>query len=136
MKLKKFQPLIEVFVTSFLIFVFHKAFFYFHENNPNYQNFHFSIEAIYSFFLVCSLLIIFILTLVKERSIDNVGNTFLLITCLKIGISFVLLNPILNSENPNIGFEKMNFFVIFALFLIIETAVTIRILNNNQKSDI
>jgi hypothetical protein len=26
----------------------------------------------------------------------------------------------------------MNFFVIFALFLIIETIVTIRILNNNQ----
>ncbi len=136
MKPKKFQPLLEVFVTSFLIFLVHKAFFYFQENNSNYQNFHFSLEAIYSFFFVCSLIIIFILILVKEKSIDNVGNAFLLITCLKIGISFVLLNPILNSENPNIAFEKMNFFVIFALFLIIETVVTIRILNNNQKSDI
>jgi hypothetical protein len=132
MKLKKFQPLLEVFIASFLIFGFHKAFFYFNEKNPNYQNFRFSLEKIYSFFLICSLLIIFILTLVKEKSIDNVGNTFLLTTCLKIGISFVLLNPILNSGNPNIGFEKMNFFVIFALFLIIETIVTIRILNNNQ----
>ena len=132
MKLKKFQPLLEVFIASFLIFGFHKAFFYFNEKNPNYQNFRFSLETIYSFFMICSLLIIFILILVKEKSIDNVGNAFLLITCLKIGISFVLLNPILNSENPNIGFEKMNFFVIFALFLIIETIVTIRILNNNQ----
>jgi hypothetical protein len=132
MKLKKFQPLLEVFIASFLIFGFHKAFFYFNEKNPNYQNFRFSLEKIYSFFLICSLLIIFILTLVKEKSIDNVGNAFLLTTCLKIGISFVLLNPILNSGNPNIGFEKMNFFVIFALFLIIETIVTIRILNNNQ----
>ena len=132
MKLKKFQPLLEVFIASFLIFGFHKVFFYFNESNPNYQNFHFSLETIYSFFMICSLLIIFILILVKEKSIDNVGNAFLLITCLKIGISFVLLNPILNSENPNIGFEKMNFFVIFALFLIIETIVTIRILNNNQ----
>ena len=132
MKLKKFQPLLEVFIASFLIFGFHKAFFYFNEKNPNYQNFRFSLEKIYSFFLICSLLIIFILTLVKEKSIDNVGNAFLLTTCLKIGISFVLLNPILNSGNPNIGFEKMNFFVIFALFLIIETVVTIRILNNNQ----
>jgi hypothetical protein len=132
MKLKKFQPLLEVFIASFLIFGFHKAFFYFNEKNPNYQNFRFSLETIYSFFMICSLLIIFILILVKEKSIDNVGNAFLLITCLKIGISFVLLNPILNSGNPNIGFEKMNFFVIFALFLIIETIVTIRILNNNQ----
>ena len=132
MKLKKFQPLLEVFIASFLIFGFHKAFFYFNEKNPNYQNFRFSLEKIYSFFMICSLLIIFILILVKEKSIDNVGNAFLLITCLKIGISFVLLNPILNSGNPNIGFEKMNFFVIFALFLIIETIVTIRILNNNQ----
>ncbi len=132
MKLKKFQPLLEVFITSFLIYGLHKAFFYFNENNPNYQNFRFSLETIYSFFLTCSLIIIFILFLVKEKSIDNVGNAFLLITCLKIGISFVLLNPILNSGNSNIGFEKMNFFVIFALFLIIETIVTIRILNNNQ----
>jgi hypothetical protein len=132
MKLKKFQSLLEVFIASFLIFLIHKAFFYFNENNPKYQNFHFPLEVIYNFFLVCSLIIIFILILVKEKSIDNVGNAFLLTTCLKIGISFVLLNPILNSENPNIGFEKMNFFVIFALFLIIETVVTIRILNNNQ----
>jgi hypothetical protein len=132
MKLKKFQPLLEVFVASFLLFGFHKAFFYFNENNRNYQNFNFSLETIYSFFLVCSLIIVFILIFVKEKSIDNVGNAFLLITFLKIGISFVLLNPILNSGNPNIGFEKMNFFVIFALFLIIETIVTIRILNNNQ----
>jgi hypothetical protein len=132
MKLKKFQPLLEVFIASFLIFGFHKAFFYFNEKNPNYQNFRFSLEKIYSFFLFCSLIIIFILILVKEKSIDNVGNAFLLTTCLKIGISFVLLNPILSSGNSNIGFEKMNFFVIFALFLIIETVVTIRILNNNQ----
>ena len=132
MKLKKFQSLLEVFIASFLIFLIHKAFFYFNENNPKYLNFHFSLEVIYSFFLVCSFIIILLLILVKEKSIDNVGNAFLLTTCLKIGISFVLLNPILNSGNPNIGFEKMNFFVIFALFLIIETVVTIRILNNNQ----
>ena len=132
MKLKKFQSLLEVFIASFLIFLIHKAFFYFNENNPKYLNFHFSLEVIYSFFLVFSFIIILLLILVKEKSIDNVGNAFLLTTCLKIGISFVLLNPILNSENPNIGFEKMNFFVIFALFLIIETVVTIRILNNNQ----
>ena len=132
MKLKKFQPLLEVLISSFLIFLAHEAFFYFQENNSNYQNFYFSLEAIYSFFFLCSQIIIFILILVKQKSIDNVGNAFLLTTCLKIGISFVLLNPILNSGNPNIGFEKMNFFVIFALFLIIETVVTIRILNNNQ----
>ena len=132
MKLEKFQPLLEVFIASLLIFLTHKAFFYFNENSPKYLNFHFSLEVIYSFFLVCSFIIILLLILVKEKSIDNVGNAFLLTTCLKIGISFVLLNPILNSGNPNVGFEKMNFFVIFALFLIIETVVTIRILNNNQ----
>jgi hypothetical protein len=135
MKLKKFQPLLEVFVASFLFFGLHKVFLYFNENNRNYQNFHFSLETIYSFFFGCSFIIIFILILVKEKSIDNVGNAFLLTTCLKIGISFVLLNPILSSGNPNIGFEKMNFFVIFALFLIIETVVTIRILNSNEKRD-
>ena len=69
---------------------------------------------------------------VKQKNIDNVGFTFLFATCLKIGISFVLLMPILNSKISNIGYEKINFFIVFAIFLSIETVVAVRILNNNQ----
>jgi hypothetical protein len=132
MKLQQFQPLLEVLIAAIMCFGIHSLFFYYNQNNPNYQHFNFSLTAIYGFFLACSLVIILLLLLVKQRSIDNVGFTFLFATCLKIGISFALLMPILNSKISNIGYEKVNFFIVFAIFLTIETIVTIRILNNNQ----
>ena len=132
MGIKKFQPLLEVFIAAILCFGIHHLFFYYNQNNPNYHHFNFDLTTIYLFFLTCSLTIVLLLIFVKERSIDNVGFTFLFATCLKIGISFTLLMPILNSKFLNIGYEKINFFIIFAIFLTIETAVTIRILNNNQ----
>ncbi len=132
MKIKKLQPLFEVLTVSFLLFIAHKLFFYWNKTNPKYQNFYFSLETIYGFFSISSIIIVSILLFIKQKSIDIVGFTFLLTTCLKIGISFALLVPILNSKASNIGYEKINFFVVFALFLSIETAVTIRILNNNQ----
>jgi hypothetical protein len=42
------------------------------------------------------------------------------------------LMPILNSKIANIGYEKINFFIVFSIFLSIETVVSVRILNNNQ----
>jgi hypothetical protein len=49
-----------------------------------------------------------------------------------MAIAYAFLTPILNTEVQNGTFEKSNFFVVFALFLAIETMVTIRILNNKQ----
>ncbi|POY39954.1 hypothetical protein C3L50_08990 [Flavobacterium alvei] len=132
MNLKKYRPLIEVVFLSILVYSIHKLVFFLNENHPKLQGFHFPIEVVYGFFFISSLLIIFILIKVYEKSIDNVGFTFLLLTCLKIGISYVVLLPILNSGNPNLRTEKIDFFIIFALFLTIETIVTVRMLNNKQ----
>ncbi|MCI4444281.1 MAG: hypothetical protein JHC39_12330 [Lentimicrobium sp.] len=132
MNLKKYQPILEVIVISALVYLAHKLVFLLNENNPKFQSFHFPIEVVYGFFFICSLLIILILIKVREVNIDNVGYTFLLLTCIKMAISYVVLSPILNSGNPNLRIEKINFFFIFALFLTIETIVTARILNNKQ----
>lgn len=132
MNLKKFLPIIEVLFLSILVYLAHKLVFFLNDNNPNFQNFHFPIEVVYGFFFSCSILIILLLIKVKERNIDNVGYTFLLVTCIKMAISYAVLSPILHSGNPNAGTEKINFFIIFALFLTIETIVTARILNNKQ----
>lgn len=132
MNLKKYQPILEVFVISVLAFLAHKLFLFWNENNPKFHNFYFPIEVIYIFFLLCSTVIIFILIKVREKSIDNVGYTFLLITFIKMGISYAVLYPILHSGNINANTEKINFFFVFSLFLTIETIVTIRILNNKQ----
>ncbi|TRX23764.1 hypothetical protein FNW25_11445 [Flavobacterium franklandianum] len=132
MNFKKYQPLIEVTLLSILVYLAHKLVFFLNENNPNLQGFHFPIEVLYGFFFICSLLIIRILIMVNEKNINNVGFTFLLVTFIKMALSYVVLSPILNSGNPNVRTEKIDFFIIFALFLTIETIVTVRILNNKQ----
>lgn len=130
LNLKKYQPILEVVTVSIIGYLAHKLFFHIEKNNPSFQNFQCPIEIIYGFFLVCSISILFILIQVKTRSIDNVGYTFLLVTCLKMGISYALMSAILDATKQNITIEKNNFFIVFALFLAIETIVTIRILNN------
>jgi hypothetical protein len=47
-------------------------------------------------------------------------------------LSFMFLRPILNLDLPKTPVEKINFFAIFIYFLVIETLITIRILNNKQ----
>ncbi len=127
---QKYQPLLEVTLLSAWVYLAHKLIFFLNENNPKFQNFHLPIEVVYSFFFICSLLIILILIKVNEKNIDNVGYTFLLVTFVKMALSYLVLSPILNSGNPNIRTEKIDFFVIFILFLTIETIVTVRILNS------
>lgn len=132
MNLKKYQPIIEILFLSISVYLVHKLFFFLNDNNPKFQNFHFPIEIVYGFFFGCSILILLILIKVKTKNIDNVGYTFLLVTCIKMAVSYAVLSPILHSENPNVRIEKLNFFIIFALFLTIETIVTARILSNKQ----
>ena len=132
MNFKKYRPILEVLLLSVVVYSVHKLVFFLNEGNPKFQDFHFPIETIYEFFFICSVIIVFILIKVKEKNIDNVGYTFLLVTFIKLGISYAVLSPILHSGNPNVKIEKLNFFVIFALFLTIETIVTARILNNKQ----
>jgi hypothetical protein len=132
MNFKKYQPILEILFLSVVVYLVHKLIFFLNDNNPKFQHFHFPIEVVYGFFFVCSAVILFILIKVKDKNIDNVGYTFLLVTFIKMGISYTILSPILHSGNPNIQIEKLNFFFIFALFLAIETIVTARILNKKQ----
>lgn len=132
MNLKKYQPILEVLFLSVVVYLVHKLVFFVNDSNPKFQNFHFPIEVVYGFFSLCSVVILLVLINVKEKNIDNVGYTFLLVTFIKMAVSYAVLSPILNSGNPNIRIEKLNFFIIFAMFLTIETIVTARILNNKR----
>lgn len=132
MALKKYQPILEISLISVVVYALHKLLFFLNENSK-FHNFYFPIEVIYLFFFCCSIIILLILIKVKEKNIDNVGSVFLLVTCIKMAISYALLYPISHSGNQNVKTEKFDFFIIFALFLTIETIVTIRLLNNNQQ---
>ncbi|MFN8273768.1 MAG: hypothetical protein U0X58_02690 [Flavobacteriaceae bacterium] len=49
-----------------------------------------------------------------------------------MGIAYFFLKPILTFDLPKTAVEKTNFFLVFIYFLIVETVVTIRILNKKQ----
>ncbi len=132
MNVKKYRPLLQIVFVALPAYLLHKLFFYYNATNPDFQKFHTPIEVIYGFFCICSISIVFFLIQIKEKSEEQTGYAFLFLTCLKMGISYLVLAPILHSGNSNIRIEKMNFFIIFAIFLAIETTVTIRILNNKQ----
>lgn len=130
--INKYKPVIEVLILSLTAFIIHKTFLYYSLSSLVEQGFRYSLPLLYLFFAICSLVIVFILIKIKEKNIDSVGQTFLLLTSIKMVISYVFLYPILQSTNQLMTTEKINFFITFAVFLTIETVVTIRILNKNQ----
>ena len=69
---------------------------------------------------------------VRSRNFDLLGMSFLIVTTLKMLICFLFTRPILKSTAFSASIEKTNFFVMFIVFLAIETVVTIRILNEKQ----
>lgn len=130
MNLKNYKPLLSVLVLSASAYLLHKIVFYILKINDS--AFLYSIETLYLIFLGLSVLVITVLLKVKERSFDNVGMSFLLGTSIKMIFCYLFLKPILQSSNVNISIEKKNFFIMFILFLAIETIITIRILNEKQ----
>ncbi len=132
MNLDKFKSILTILVLGIIGFAIHKILFYSLVPKVYEAGFIYSIELLYLFFFFFSSILILALDKVKEKSINSVGYTFLLLTTLKMGIAFVFLKPILAGNLPKTPTEKMSFFIIFIYFLAIETFVTIRILNNKQ----
>lgn len=127
MFLKNYKTYLFLVVSVLVVYVIHQLVFYFFKINPN--AFYYSLEKLYAIFFSFSFIIISILLKIKERNFDQVGMSFLLLTTIKIGFYYLLLKPILKISHYDITLEKMNFFVMFVLFLAIETIVTIRILS-------
>lgn len=132
MDFKKYKPILEVLIIAIPLYIVHKIFFIFSDLGKTGQMFEYSLEQLYGFFLMASVLIIFALVKIKEKNLDNVGYAFMLLTCIKMAVSYFVLKPILQNMNQSQQSEKINFFIIFMLFLAIETIIAIRLLNNKQ----
>ena len=93
------------------------------------DGFVYPLPVTYLFFYVFSAVIIAVLVFISLKNKEQLGYAFLLLTGAKMALSYILARPVINkvSENPT---EKINFFVIFILFLIIEAYYTARLLNN------
>lgn len=95
------------------------------------ENFVYPLPVVYLLFFILSLMILAVLIKVGAKNSGQIGYVFLLLTSIKMGVSYIFVRPILarSGENPT---EKVNFFVIFILFLAIEAYYTARLLNNKQ----
>jgi len=94
------------------------------------EKFQFTITFLFLLFFVFSILILFIVKKVSEKSFDNTGMVFMMATFVKTGMVYFIIKPILNLTNNQI--ERTNCLIVFMSFLIIETIITIGILNKKQ----
>ena len=130
MSLKKLYPFLILLGIAVVLYAIHKMVFY--GFSINQESFHYSLEILYLFFFVLSAIIFMILLVVKDRSFDNVGMSFLLATSIKMIICYLILRPLLQTPKGNNPEERINFFILFILFLTIETLFTIRLVNEKQ----
>ncbi len=131
-EIKNFRPILGLFEIGIPLFILHKFIFEFTSFKTQTVTFHHSLELLYTYFLIASCIIIFILIKVKEINLDYVGYAFLLLTSLKMLFSYFMLQPILRKTEINGNFEKFNFFFLFIIFLLIETIITAQILNKKR----
>lgn len=124
----KFRPLFEATAMAGAAFGLQFMLLHFAWSAARMSLWQYNLATIYAFFYVCCVAIVLTLIRVRKKNIDSVGNTFMLLTCVKAGLAYVLLHPILQSGQPDVSFEKANFFAVFAVFLTIETIVSIRLL--------
>jgi ABC-type transport system involved in cytochrome c biogenesis permease subunit len=130
MNLKKTIPFLTLLGIAFLLYVIHKIIFY--SFSINHEAFHYSLETLYLFFLVLSAIIFKVLLTIKEKSFDNVGMSFLLVTSIKMVFCYMVLRPLLQMPKPHDPTERINFLILFIVFLTIETLFTIRLVNEKQ----
>ncbi|HQA73044.1 MAG: hypothetical protein R2805_00895 [Flavobacterium sp.] len=132
MNFKTQKPVILTFILAIVFYTIHKVIFLVAFPKEEINTFVYPLELLYLFFGFSSVLIVFLLVKINQKNINNVGYTFLLVTSVKMALAYFFLQPILNSKTEFIKMDKMNFFVIFIVFLIIETSVTIKMLNKKQ----
>ena len=120
----------ELFFFALSFYIIHRLVFLLPSLNAAQENFYLSITVLYVLFFIFSKTILFIVKKVSEKSFDNTGMVFMMATFIKTGIVYFIIKPILDLKDNQI--EKLNVFFIFICFLLIETIITVRILNKKQ----
>lgn len=131
MKIQIFKTTITTFLLAFLFYFINKIVLENSDFSANFALYQFSLESIYLIFSLFSVAILITLLIVNRKNKDVVGMTFLLITSFKTAVCYFIFSDIIHSANKN-KIERINFFVVFILFLTIETLITIRLLNKKQ----
>lgn len=130
MFLKKFKLIFHLYILAFSTYIIHKAAFFIFKLND--LNFHYSLEVLYLIFLLLATILLAIILRFKKDKFDSIGMFFMLVTFIQMFVAYIVLQPILSDKFHNIRFEKINFFITFILFLLFETLLTVRLLNEKR----
>lgn len=131
MNISVLKKTISLLVVIGIFFALHTLLFY--ALNISTLSFTYTLMELYVYFAFFTLLIVFVLLWVKTKSFDNVGMSFLLATSIKMIFCYLILRPVLRLSGPENTLEKINFFGVFILFLVIETIFTIYLVNEKKK---
>ncbi|MFY8110699.1 MAG: hypothetical protein ACOVKP_01715 [Flavobacterium sp.] len=126
-----FKKIIPLLFAILIAYAVHQGLFFVFKINT--QNFIYSLPELYAWFTLFTLLVVFVLLLVKRKNLDNVGMSFLLVTIIKIVFCYLILRSILKEATLQNSVEKSNFFGLFIFFLVLETLFTIHLVNEKQK---
>jgi hypothetical protein len=135
MNLKTYASVLYFLLFSVTLYIIHKLIFNFYGIELKADQFYYSLEFLYAFFTGMGVLIILALIMVFQNFQEFVGIAFLAVTTINMLFSYIVVRPILAKTTENIKVEKVNFFVIFLLFLVIEMVLTAKMLNNSYKND-
>lgn len=130
MFLKNFKLIFHLYILAFSTYIIHKAAFFIFKLND--LNFHYSLEVLYLIFLLLATILLTIILRFKKDKFDSIGMFFMLGTFIQMFVAYFVLRPILSDKFHNIRFEKINFFITFILFLLFETLLTVRLLNEKR----
>lgn len=125
------KPLLFIIVAIFCSYLIHKSIFLVFDIKLNLSVFNFSLEELYFYFGIYSLLMIVLLSVIKQKNIDIVGNVSMLLTVIKMLVCGIL-KTVLNNDSFKNSIEKKNFLITFLVFLTLETVVTIYLLNKKE----
>jgi len=132
MSRKKYAVIFRLFQIAPILALLHILIFKFGVSAQTYQEFHYPIYGIYLFFLILSLAILLFLIRIKETKPEQIGFVFLVLISIQFALSYIFLMPVLEREGASVYIEKINFFVIFIIFLALEVFLTSRLLNDKQ----
>jgi len=123
--MKPWRPIAEIGVTGVIVMAIH-AFLLMIWLGKDFSKCHIPLAVLYAFFGLSSMLIIAVLVVIRRRNLDSVGQVFMALTCVKAIAAWFIGRPLLLPDVPQ--WEKLQFFILFLVFLALETAVSVRLL--------
>lgn len=125
---KKYSSILAVLISSVVLYFVHKGFVGALGLSAIFSNFNTPLELLYFVFGLAASLITFVLIFVKDKDYNQVGMAFLGLITVKMIAVYLVFKPKIPTITGAVNYEKINFIILFILFLVIETIVAIKIL--------